>query len=458
MRVHREQLPSGLLEKILRRFVDLIDDMSPQGFCTILWSFSELQLSWKDLTESTAHPNMTSLILSSIDRSSQSKSFNSQSLSMTIYSLSKLLRDVDLVNQPDESLVNLLSSLQTSFLSFKGNVPAFAFANIVYGFAKVNVPESIHSPAFKLGIISMARDTLPSMNEQELGNTVWGMSRLGINLNLLSATITASIMNQKMFIRRQALVAILQSFGFHSDYQWSKLDEELAEAIRAMILRLFPNKANPSLDDVKFVGLLLRCLGDIGMDTSDYRNVNVLEKYLLPYVNAGLSMISSKQLKEHLINAVTGLSQIQSWKQLSVVSSDNTIERFYHIYGSTLTPRQYATFLWSLGRMSYNLQSSAIGTSILALLANKFDDMTAYEVAWSIWALGRLNLRFDELDRSIQTTMMRMITSQFPSMNPKERAVMLWSIGELNVPVNDLPDNIKLSMLSSLLYLGSNQD
>jgi hypothetical protein len=150
-----------------------------------------------------------------------------------------------------------------------------------------------------------------------------------------------------------------------------------------------------------------------------------------------------------------------------------------------VTPAEAASFCWSLARIGCPVTptdtaadeaAAAATTALAAVLERHVEQMTLYELAWTLWALGRLGWTWAFISASSGQLGPRLLRALEAAMqqpdggdgdgdgegegeggagaalglDPREVGVALWAVGRLQVPVNDLSLSLRTALLAGL--------
>lgn len=445
MNAHWKDFQESFQQRILGRLEELLPEMGHQGISNSLWSLAVMSFPPNHLV---AYPGILSGISRAVERDSHK--FNAKSLSTTYYSLSKLLGN----GVHDESARKILDSLEKITLRIH-RFKSIEVANIIYGLGRLGAPISSNLTACL--VVSFV-DSISQMSEQELGNSIWGLfGQLGVDYSSLPlrarSEIIASIIVKGPQLRRQALVAILQSFGKMHDISWDELPRKLKRSLTDTINRLFPPKDINIKDEAvanefTAVSNVFQSLAMMRVQEDAEMIKGVVERvfgaYLTYLGRANLFDVVTGSSASCYINSLAKLDA--NWHDLSS-SYRKDIQRLLSSTVKRMSAKEYASVLWSIATLEYRHDHDS---TLLDPLETHVQQMSGYELAWSIWSMGRLSVFFADLSPACQQNIITRITQVLPQMDRQEVTVTLWGFGKMKVPVNDLSDEIRVSILTTL--------
>ena len=329
----------------------------------------------------------------------------------------------------------LRDTLEVNFVrSSASDIKAHEVGVFIYSIAKLNIEWNELSNGMQSAVISALEKHSYRLNEQELGNMIWGLGHMKMDLNRMSTTFRESIfkpvVKKANELRDPALVAILQGIG-RGQLQWPKLHPELRGALlRTAYMRLRQHS------DLNFAITLIQAFGRISADW-----------YSLPvkFTNLCLDAIRKDTIVElsasKIASLLNGLACMSvTWSLLDSGIKDRLLAAI-RTRSVDFSRTDVSAVLWSLGRMGAKTGIALNGEMWMSLqqcLQVHVAEMAAGELAWTLWALGKLEAQFSEMDEDLQARILQATSRRMIHMSPRERGVTFWAMARLSIPINEL--------------------
>ena len=304
----------------------------------------------------------------------------------------------------------------------------------IYSVAKLNADWNDFSEEMQSAAIGALEKHSYRLNEQELGNVIWGLGHMKVDLNLMTTNFRESIfkpiVRKANELRDPALVAILQGIG-RGQLQWNKLHPQLKGALlRSAYIRLLHHP------DLNFVITLLQAMGRLSAEW--YSLPAKLTNAFLDTVRKGDIVDVPSSRIASLLNGLACMSV--TWSLLDAVTKDQLL-RAIQAKAMEFSRTEVSSVLWSLGRMGAKT-GIALKDELWMLLRQCLQvhvaEMTAAELAWTLWALGKLEAQFSEMDDGLQSRILQATSRRMIYMNSRERGVTFWAMARLSIPINEL--------------------
>ena len=305
---------------------------------------------------------------------------------------------------------------------------------LVYSIARLGAEWNEISTEMQSTIVAAIMKHSFRLNEQELGNVIWGLGHMKVDLNRMSPHFRESlfkpVVKKSHELRAPALIAILQGLGRGQMY-WSKMHPEL----RAALMRASYYQLRQHFD-LNLAITLVYALGRLSAEWTllPVKLTDVLERIMND--DAMCEMASSRV--SSLINGLACMSV--KLPSLNPRSKDNLLRAIDAKLLEFSRP-EFSSVLWSLGRMGAKAGVSlkgALWKSMLRRLKEFAGDMTAGELAWSLWALGKIEGRLSDMDDDLQSTILKATSRSMIGMTTRERGVTFWAMARLSIPINEL--------------------
>ena len=337
-----------------------------------------------------------------------------------------------------------------------------------------------------------------AVNEQNFGQLVWGLGRVeagggsgGALRGPLGAIVCSAVERQcaRRVLTRQSLTAVLK--GLHSlmllppgrdgdvagggdgdDVVWGTATDADPPAVAERLWgQLPPSLRGPlvaAAEDVLAgagpqdaaaaagVGPLLHWLGRL--QVSYVRDVPAS---LRRRVATALLLTPSTDAPAAVL-AVNGVAVMGGTWALLAADEQAALAKAAEraVAGAdALEPSEAASLCWSLARIGFPAAQTdagaGLGAALAALLERHVAAMTSYELAWTLWALGKLGWTWAYVVASpsaaLGPRLLRALeAAMLEGADPRELGVALWAVGRLQIPVNDLSLSLRTALLAGL--------
>ena len=145
----------------------------------------------------------------------------------------------------------------------------------LYGLAKMKLSFEYLSSNIRISLMSRVTATCGSMDEQELGNTVWALGQIGHGVRGQTGdALMAAVVKKQSLLRMQSVLAVLQGLGSPfrrvGEYgevetdrrRWADLSSSLKAAVTSTLTRLLlTTERYPDERDQRLAGTSLYWLG-----------------------------------------------------------------------------------------------------------------------------------------------------------------------------------------------------
>jgi hypothetical protein len=507
--------------------------MNSQSFSNCLWSLSVLEFNWYlsfHSSQNKKYKELFELIKNKISVLSSTMCF--KSISSIYYSLSKL-SNLD-YNTLDSSIKN---SLQTSFVknsefSQTSNlkINASEIAIIVYSLGKLNAKFSSLSydiisnneansnfddnvefdtqkkieskkksmNEFQFYLLNNIEKNLFFMNEQELGNTIWGLlGQMEFNFKQLPLkfrnVMIDAVIKKQNYLKKQALVSILQSLYSNDDknnfnsVSWKDLPTRLQASLLSSCQQLFSKEQGSFLNqknnhelkyknisrDSKLAANILFSLGRLKLRWHSDQFSNDFKTLLL----SQLPTVNSSVNGEEGVNgqatalAFNGIARMDlKWQELESNSKD-ALENAILASCDYMTAGEIASVFWSLAKMNVsmafdahtnisfsNSNAASTITGLNRLTVNQLfqafvrvaSQMNPREFAWLLWSLAKLDLKFFDFELPMQNKIILLTGEVVSEMTSKDLCLILWSLSSISAPINDFPLSLRTAVIERM--------
>jgi hypothetical protein len=125
-------------------------------------------------------------------------------------------------------------------------------------------------------------------------------------------------------------------------------------------------------------------------------------------------------------------------------------------YIPIMTSNQIANILWSLGRMRCNWSdglSLEFQQSLLTRLNTVLSAMSPYELLWSIWALGSMNVVWSRdiaLIPNLKENILFVMGNASRMFSQKELGILLWALVKVKCPADDFPLKLRKDFVDNV--------
>ena len=344
----------------------------------------------------------------------------------------------------------------------------------------------------------------------------------------LRSVLYSAILRRREQLQKQAVVAILQGLAKPGDLRWSELPTDLRQTLLGGAERFLPDvyysfshyaellaiprrnssaslsridlfDASPAIindyaDDVDVVvdddkitkrdpllaSTIIYALGYLQADWNSLDFTDRLRLKLLGNLVVGrqedcvkISINDVYNYRKGLImsTAMNGLARMGiPWCELRsfLMSSTGDPDRIRHDFANNasndndrhnitiigelsasmadMSANELAHTLWGLGRVRavWREIPSQLQQVLQSKLSQRSAQMTAYEVAWSFWALGCMSVHWQEdLQMPLRNVLLKSADGRSGNMSQQEVGVLLWSLTRMQAQVNDFPLSIR---------------
>lgn len=453
-----------LKKNIFSAIVALAETMKAQGISNTLWALSSLGVSWNDINQFS---NISKEFAKTIIK--LKNDFNGQSIATCLHALSRM--DVQ-YNQLNEELKVTLEEICGNCTKMR----PIETANILYGLGKMNCVFSSLPVKTQNTLIAGVINTCDDMDEQELGNTVWGlMGQMGLKYSTMQIDLRDklidSIVSKRNVLRKQGLIAILQGLYKNKDITWVLLPTKLRFTILSAICLVLKKESNNShIENQKLVGILLQSLGKLQIEwhgkffetdeglLTETSTINTDVKNCLSHsvynsLNVSSQCVINSDIGHNVASILSGLACMSMlWRFLDDYEKSLIVVNFVKCF-PYMNTNDIASTLWCLSRMGFSfdyLTTSQLST-INDILAKKILDMTPYEVVWSVWSLSQLNNSFETLTSEVKASIQVAVKNSITKMLKNDIGVLLWAFGRMQAPINDFEDDIKEALMFGIM-------
>ncbi len=454
-----------LKKNIFSSIVALAETMKAQGISNTLWALSSLGVSWNDINQFS---NISKEFAKTIIK--LKNDFNEQSIATCLHALSRM--DVQ-YNQLSEDLKVTLEEICGNCTKMK----PIETANILYGLGKMNCMFSSLPVKTQNALITGVINTCDAMDEQELGNTVWGlMGQMGLKYSTMQTELRDKLIDamvsKRNVLRKQGLIAILQGLYKNKDITWLSLPTKLQYTILSAIRLVLKKESNNShLENQKLIGILLQSLGKLQIEwhgkflhineefmPDETSTINADVKNCLSFsvynsLNISSDTVINSDIGHNVASILSGLAYMSTlWRFLDENEKSLIIVNLMKCF-PYMNTNDIASTLWCLSRMGFSFDyftTSQLST-INDILAKKLLSMTPYEVVWSIWSLSQLNNSFETLTSEVKTSIHVAVKNSITKMQKNDFGVLLWAFGRMQAPINDFEDDIKEALMFGIM-------
>ena len=462
--------------------------LTQQGLSNCIWAVQALGLSIYDAREDDimAVGIRNSFSIATVRVTSN---FTAQGVATTLYSMGKMGCVYSTIP------IQTRMSLESAFIREGSFVGAKEVSMALYGLAKMDASWSIFPNNFRLLIISAVTKSCRSMDEQQLGNTVWALCQLGYGIKgQLGKALFAAIVMKQNELKKQSLLAIFQglalqalmtkedSYEYNENFEtipnqealWKDLPPALKDALLASLKRLLEEPASMSglRDSVisyepKLAGTVLYWLGRLRAWHGDLP-LHTLSR-LLTHINVAAIDLLSEENTQSLDNetgekqnlwgtwnsivlGVNGIANMGvTWDYMDNKDRDmlystvtNTLSR--HVQALTQIKEQgeenspncllssagISSLLWSFGRMGLKFRSFPLPTSLDG------DEGTVGTSAFPVDTKETGSSVTKTQESKLEKNMLLAVESVASVMTSHELAWSLWALAKTGISFSDL--------------------
>jgi hypothetical protein len=78
------------------------------------------------------------------------------------------------------------------------------------------------------------------------------------------------------------------------------------------------------------------------------------------------------------------------------------------------------------------------------------EELTAGELAWTLWALGKMQVQFQDMATHTQNKILACIRMSMISMTSREQGVSFWAMTRMSIPLNELSGEDRSAIVFSI--------
>ncbi len=349
-------------------------------------------------------------------------------------------------------------------------------ANIIYGLGKMNCLFTSLPIKSQNSLIYGVINTCDAMDEQELGNTVWGLiGQMGLKYstmdNILREKLTNSIVLKRNLLRKQSLIAILQGLYKNKDITWILLPSKLKYTILSAITRILKKENKyKHIENQKFIAILLQSLGKLQLQwhgiyfNTEIENIpeansinedvkDIISNSVYNSLNISSYSVITSDIGHNIASILSGLAYMSTLWRFLDDNKKNIIILSIVKSIAFMNTNDIASTMWCLARMGFSFDYFTKTQLLLInkVLAINLLKMTSYEVVWSIWSLSQLYNTFETLPNDLKLSINLAVKNSISKMQKNDFGVLLWAFGRMQAPINDFDDDIKEALMFGIM-------
>ncbi len=438
--------------------------MSQQSLANIYWTLSQLPASLMAATSVLRTVEMTFARLP--------EPLDPTCLATLLNSLAKRGASYDSLDEPLRIAVE--RSLADSVATHAASREA---ATIVSSLAKLGCDLQRLPRRSQLALLDAVGRRCLAMSEQELGNTIWGLGGMRMNVphfQTVFLQLCNAVTSQRGLLKYQAVMGILQGFGRMEGIAWLDLppstQEVIVEALGTALVQA-PGNAGPRL-----AANCLLSLGKlrISAESAETEQEAIAKRALLDalvkeassdvWISNRITIESrdDSTITSMVVYAKTVVSALNGIARLARSHKDfpdsTSMQAFMTTQLSSalvyMDADDVATVWWSLARLSTahahfahadspDTPSYAVEGSVHRALCKRsaevMQGMSSYAFSWSLWAIATTRHRFEELPSPMQKTMLHQLDHLLSAgLSSSELGLVLWALTSMAIDFNAL--------------------
>lgn len=285
-------------------------------------------------------------------------------------------------------------------------------------------------------LVTKVEETSPAMSSKSLGDTVWGLGALGATWPKLKSPLRSAILlsleKESANFANYQLPSVLWGLA-KMGVKWSALPVKAQSGLIKVLQEgnpktLTPQQASKIIWSLGSLGVSIRQLADPFLDIY-LGSVNTLKKSKM-----GFALTSSQTL--------SGLAKLGvRWDKLGSAHRYIVRDQLLRVCQGS-NDQGVANALWAVGSIGMPLDQQPLEYTsvVMASLLRAANSCSAWELTNIIWALSKMNVRWDTLSeevlRGIIVAAERL--GEADAFNPIDVAVLLWGFGELDAPFDSM--------------------
>jgi hypothetical protein len=337
----------------------------------------------------------------------------------------------------------IITILESSFIKAaeSGSMRPQELAVYLYSMGKLIVEWDSLSIQMRRAVSRALQACSYKLNEQELGNVIWALGQMRIDFTAAPSSFREAlfrpVVKRAGQLRVQALMAILQGLE-HGQMHWAQVHPELRTALITASSGLLCSQQCESDRDALTVSLIY-ALGRLSTPWTSLP-INVTSTMLESIPRLLRDTSSTGFIKPvQLCNGLACMSV--TWAVLEPAVKESLAALLFKRILSFTGP-EFSSVLWSLARMGVTTGTITKATDIIDGLKLQLEvnigNMAPGELAWSLWALGKMEIQFSEMRPTLQEALLEATRKRMILMTAREKGVIFWAMGRMSIPLNEL--------------------
>ena len=436
---------------LLREVSSLEKSITPQGLANIFWALGTMGDRWEFLP--LALQSTIGRVLRRFNSNSPTPTpLGMQSIASIVNGLAKLDFALNSGEKKEnqhhleESLLYLLSAIPQGKASYPHEI-----AVLIHSLAKIKLMWSSIPAGPSNSIRQSIERSSFKMSEQEIGNVVWGLGQMGVDFTLLEASFREALLKPVVLRRNElrlpALMGVLQGLE-KGKLSWKSIHPALRQALSAASLRILVE------DTGKGAGVtLLHALGRLQTPWNTLPKPLtslLLEESLASLASFTNASAISCQKTSQVFNGLACM--YLTWSSLDAKYTESLLDILVRNLPS-FTSFELSSTVWALARMGVTIgmiQKTDLLPQLMKKLALHLASFSPGELAWLLWALGKFEIQFKDLELNLQQAMMGTTRKSMIAMSSRERGVTFWAFARMAIPLNDLSPDERALILQSI--------
>lgn len=423
-----ENLKAALVDSTSR----LADSLQTIELCSLLQSYANLQLPWRDLPSSTRE-GVTAAVVRVLPSTGRREFVN------LIWSLGKVgLSWKSASAEETKMLETLLERLDATVIR---SLTPFDLESLFVGLGLMEAPHrSIGhvEPALYAQISKL----LPNMNIFCLHNTLWGLARMKMpivetDIDLARRLLARAVTVLHTFLPEQIgdVIWALGSLGYKIGRDLTGADSERLQAVLSRVLgRLQPRAAAYIFWGLGKLGYRWKQFLVAAQSLPNGRPAEPLAEAAARYFNSRVGGMREQEFAVFLFSL--GLLDA-SWKSLPVTLRDKVHGRVIKV-APFMSAWSLSNALWGLGKADteWSTLPSPTRECLLALLtgARGLADMNTQEVVQSVHGLALMSATWQDVGPAVQTSILSVSKRAIDRVSCRALSTMLGSLHRMGCP------------------------